>query len=273
MTDPLTDRPLDVFVHIPKTAGSTLNSVLLRHHAARAAPRLWPVVRRAVPAAVIDNSVGGRWLSRGLARGCSHIELHGGSPVFDDILRRADWVSGHVTRAAMADHMARIGRPARYFTLVRDPAAQIASHYQWWIEIHARGPWRYYRYNRYFRELSRQIRASDNSDPAAVIAVLSEHRELFLNMQTTYAVAPHGTVTPACLAPFEGVAIDNDIARIFGAMTGAAMPAVARLNTSRSTFDRAVFKTPALLAFLSENNARDAALYALAGGVTPPPSP
>jgi hypothetical protein len=271
-------EPLDIFIHIPKTAGSTLNSLLLRHYAERAAPRRWAVLGRVLPGAVIDNSVGGRWLSRGLARGCSHLELHARQPqTFDALLARADWVSGHLTRAVMEGHMARIGRPARYVTLLRDPTDQVASHYQWWIEIFARGPWRYWRYDGFARSLSRRIRATDNSDPRAIIPILSEHWSLFLNLQSTYVLkAPPRPDSPdwwhgwddariaARLDDHAGIGLGRDIAPAFRALTGQEPPPVARLNESRSSLDRAVFRTPEMQAFLAERNACDIRLFEIA---------
>ncbi len=270
--------PLDIFIHVPKTAGSTLNSLLLRHHGPRVSPRGWAVAARLLPGAVIDNSVGGRWLARGLARGCSHLELHARQPAtFDRLLAGADWVSGHLTRAVMEAHMARIGRPARYVTLLRDPTDQVASHYQWWIEIFDRGPWRYWRYDGFARHLSRRIRATDNADPRAIIPILSEHWSLFLNLQSTYVLeAPPRPDSPdwwrdwdeeriaARLQDYAGIGLGRDIAPAFRALTGQEPPPVARLNESRSTFDRAVFRTPEMQAFLAERNACDIRLVGIA---------
>lgn len=263
-----TDAPLTVFIHIGKTAGSTLNAMLLRHHAAQVSPRMWSVAGRLLPGAVIDNSVSGRWLARGLARGCSHLEMLAGQPAFDTILRKADWVSGHITRAVMEGHMARISRPARYFTVLRDPTAQVASHYQWWIEIYERGPWRFYRYDAFFRGLSRRIRAADNTDPQQIIPILSEHWSLFLNLQTNYVIGPRDRLSvkeaEAGLDAFAGIGVDNRLDSVFTAMTGAAAPAMRRLNVSRSGLDRSVFHSPAMQAFLQDRNAADNMLYRVA---------
>lgn len=274
--------PLDIFIHIPKTAGSTLNSLLLRHHAARRSPRLWAGARRILPEAVIDNSVGGRLLARALAGGCSHLELHARQPsLVDRLLARSDWVSGHMTRQMFESHMTRLGRPARYVSLLRDPTDQVASHYQWWIEIFARGPWRYLRYGPFARALSRRIRATDNSDPRAIIPILSEHWSLFLNLQSTYLLdAPPRPEHPDWwqawddgriaerMADYAGLGIGHDLAPAYRALTGGAPPSVTRLNESRTPFDRAVFRTPEMQAFLSDRNACDNRLFAIAKGLT-----
>jgi hypothetical protein len=269
--------PLDIFVHIPKTAGSTLNTLLLHHHAARVSPRGWKMARAILPGAVIDNAVGGRWLSRGLARGCSHLELHRNQPrVMDRLLGQADWVSGHFTSQMFEAHMARIGRPARYVSLMRDPTEQVASHYHWWIEIFDRGPLKFYRYNSFARDLSRRIRATDNTDPKAIIPILAMHWSMFLNLQSTYLLASPPMPDrqdwwrgwdrdriAERLGLYAAIGLDHDIAPAFHAVTGSVPPPVPRVNKSRSRLDRAVFRTPEMQEFLAEANACDNRIYAM----------
>lgn len=263
-------RPLDVFVHIPKTAGSTLNALLLRHHAARRSPRLWGVARGVLPGAVIENSVTGRWLSLLLAGGCSHLEMHGGTAFFDRVMARADWVSAHLSARRLRRQAEAAGRTPRLFTVVREPVAQLASHYQWWIEIHDRGPWRYWRYDRRLRDLSARIRATDNRDPRAVIAVLEDHAPLFLNLQARYVLGPPGADLSA-LRAFEALGVDDDLGGVARAMTGEAPP-LPRLNRSVSRFDRSVFEAPEMRRFLRARHAEDLALHEAVRATRPPSS-
>jgi hypothetical protein len=261
--------PLAVMVHIPKTAGSAVNEVLLAHFAARHSPLRWRMVKTLLPAAVRDNPVAVRHLAQTLASGYSHIGNYEARPdVFDRLLARSDWVSGHVTRSAFEARLARLGRPARYFTVLRDPVDQIASHYQWWIEIHHRGPLRYYRYPEFARGLSQRIRATDNRDPMAIIPILSLHHTLFLNIPTTYVAGARSSLTEAearqALAGFEAVGLGAELAGPLHAMTGQAPGCVRRSNSSRSPFDRSVFRTPEMLTFLRERHAADLALFAVA---------
>jgi len=251
--------PLKVLIHVPKTAGSALNAHLLRVGGAQASPKVWPLVAKALPDTVIENSVAGRYLSRGFARGYSHLEFLENRPeVLKSRLQSADWVSGHIARDVMEDHLAKAGREAQLYTVVRDPVAQLASHYQWWIEIYRRGPWRYLRYNNYFRGLSRDIRATDNSDPLAVIEILKAHAPLFLNFQHSYVVGDLKINT--ALERFAEIGVDSQIDGVAQAMTGQRMPE-RRINASTSILDRDVFKTAQMTAFLAEHHAKDIALY------------
>ena len=249
-----------------------MNAVLLEHFARRLSPRAWAAQSTVAPAHLGRSATGGRWLARALADGCSHLELLDGRPAFERHLRRSTWVSGHLPVEPLASRIAATGRSARWFTVLRDPVAQIASHYQWWIEVHRRGPLRYWRHGDYFRALSRRIRATDGTDPAAVAAVLSDHAPLFLNFQARFVLRPDlpdGAVPgpgeiDTGLDRFEAIGLDDDLGSVCAAMTGGAARPVARVNATRSKMDRGVFATPYLRAFLAERHGADIALHARA---------
>ena len=261
--------PLSVLVHIPKTAGSTVNDALLDAFARRHNPAVWRLARSVLPQGIRGNPVAVRHLGRHLARGCSHVGTYlDRSDLFDRHLSRSDWVSGHIPRDTFDAHLARIGRPGRFATVLRDPIDQVASHYQWWIEIHHRGPLRYWRYAPFWRDLSRRIRATDNADPTAIIPILSLHHTLFLNIQTTYVAGSRDRLTEveakAALDRFAAVGIGSDITPVVRALTGQDHDRVAHVNASRSRFDRAVFRTPEMQAFLHDHHAADLVLYEVA---------
>lgn len=258
-TGDMTQAPLKIFVHIPKTAGSTLNGHLLRHYGRVTSPRVWPLIEVVTPRAVLDLSVVGRFLAPRFAVGATHIGYMRYRPEqMTPALQRADWVSGHIFRHEMEEHVARAGRVAEFYTIMRDPVAQLASHYQWWIEIYARGPWRYMRYERFWRDLSKQIRATDNSDPRAIMAVLEERAELFMNFQHGYIVGDMDETQ--ALARYHTIGLDSDVTGVAHAMTGVR-PAARRSNVSRSRFDRSVFYTPEMTEFLRDRHSGDLDLY------------
>ena len=273
--DAAPDRPLDVFIHIPKTAGTSVNRGLALHHARASAlgSRL-----AAMPGAdrLWSGSNANQALSLTTARGCSHVQrFWRHDRIRDAILRRSDWVSGHLPYAAVKPVVRRrIGREARFFTLLRDPVDQIASHFGWWIEIRERGLPGYLTYPRRLRALSVRVRGIDARDPRQVVAVLEEHRPLFLNIQARYLLGP-GLDWPqnrirrrlarfACVSP-------GDAGLLVAAMTGSANDVAEPRNVSRGSFDRAVFRTPELSAFLRAHHALDLRLWRVAGGATPPP--
>lgn len=101
------DRPLLVFIHIPKTAGSTVRSVLQRQ---------MPVGYRL--------HTGNMFKGRGgfTDQPLEAIEAGlGPAGTADDV----SGLSGHVPFAVSA----RIARPATYFTFMRDPVERVLSHY------------------------------------------------------------------------------------------------------------------------------------------------
>lgn len=235
---------LVVFVHVPKTGGSTVNHLL----AGSGIPGL----------SHIENRIGVSDRAGGWAGGLA-----------GRVIKQAGWISGHVSLPRMQALAATLTlRPARFFTLIRNPTAQIASHYNWLIEIHQRGPGFYNGHPRRIREISAAIRNSDNSDPRVIIANLQRHAGLFLNLQSRIVI---GEDAPALaqadqdkrLAAYTQIAAEGRIAELVGAMTGQAPARITRMNRSPYHFDPAVFHSLALQEFLASENARDQALHAL----------
>ena len=228
-----TDRPLIVFVHVPKTAGSTVNRAL-----------------RGV-----------------LPNGLDHCEA-----ILDDPARlrraaaRLDWISGHVDLTTLRRALRQAtSRPLRFFGAVRTPDAQVASHYNWLIEIHNRGSAFYGAHPRRIREISERLRGTDNSDPAAIIDNIRSWAGLFLNQQSQLILGTDfnwntGQV-PKRLRAYEFVATERMIDPMLRVMTGRDFPTPLRENASPYHFDRSVFETPSLRNFLLRNNYLDWMLY------------
>ncbi|MBL4811922.1 MAG: hypothetical protein JKX69_06075 [Rhodobacteraceae bacterium] len=261
-------EPLKIFVHSPKAAGSSFNDQLLRHYGQLHSPKKWSLVSTILPIAAIENPVIGRWLARNMAAGCSHIEIYRNkAQVYQRIIEQSIWVSGHVRSMHFEQQLAASNRPFELFALVRDPTEQIASHYQWWIEIHDRGPLRFYRYSAFFRQLSHRIRHTNNSDPAEIIPILRLHHTLFLNMQSDYILRGGAQNSPAPepadLARFTSIKPCANSNELFASMTGEAPSQTRRQNKSRSSFDRSVFYTDQMQSFLQEYHTKDFALYDL----------
>lgn len=86
-------EPLIVFVHVPKTAGSTVNKVL-KHFS---------------------------------YRGHEHCEQLAGSQI-SKVALDSDWLSGHISKDLFSTYLSELRREAEYFSAVRDPPSQIMSH-------------------------------------------------------------------------------------------------------------------------------------------------
>jgi hypothetical protein len=230
------DTPLIAYIHVPKTAGSTVNHVL----------KMWD------------------------RRGQDHCEA-----IIDDPARLAQrvadirWISGHVTLPVMRDALSAVtARPTEFFGLVRDPTAQVISHYNWLIEIFHRGGEFYFGHPPEIREISERIRASDHADPAAIIANLSAFSGLFLNQQSrcVLGMVEEGLTEADLregLAAYACVTTEAELPELILRATGRRLEGAPRKNQSPYHFDRAVFATPELRAFLAEHNALDQRLYDL----------
>lgn len=110
MSDP--DQPLLVFLHVPKTGGSTLRNVLLDQYGPRATAFADHERQDTPPAADAFLSLG------------------------PDRFRRLEAVGGHFPYGIHES----LGRPARYVTLLRDPIARVISNY--FHDYRRRGPGR-----------------------------------------------------------------------------------------------------------------------------------
>ena len=108
-----------------------MNGHLLRHFGREASGALWPMIETVVPRSVMDLSVVRRALAPRFAQGATHIGYLRDDPArMTAALQKAVWISGHLPREEMESHVARAGRVAEYYTIMRDPVAQLASHYQ-----------------------------------------------------------------------------------------------------------------------------------------------
>lgn len=233
--------PLNVFIHVPKTAGSTINRILQEH----------------------DPS------------GIPHCEALIDDPLrFERAISRAGWVSGHVDLTRMENCLAvTTRRKCRFFTLVRDPLSHVASHYNWLIEIANRGKEFYMGHPEHIRAISRQIRESDNADPLVIINNLKAHPGLFLNAQARYVMGAgfdwnSGQVLVR-LERYECSATQNGLPALAEAMTGKKPELNWRENESPYHFDREIFQHPEILKFLAKCNFLDEILYGIVTKTVP----
>jgi hypothetical protein len=225
---------LTVFVHVPKTAGSTVNDYLIRSKT----PGERHVERW------IDNPDAARSRIKGL-----------------------DWVSGHVAFPAMRSRLAAAtSRRLDFHTVIRDPLRQIMSHYNWLIEIYHRGPGFYEDHPEHIKQISQSIRAADNNDPAKVIEQIQLAPGLFLNQQirTVHGQIPDDLSDATfrdILSVYRDLAWEDTLPRFVETISGLPYDAARRENTSPYHFDRAVFSSPVMQDFLQRHHAADMALY------------
>lgn len=226
--------PLKVFIHVPKTAGSTVN----------------------------------KYLDKSGKPGASHIESWiNDNSTLHARLRSLEWVSGHVPFSQMRQELsAATSRPFRFFTLVRDPIKQLMSHYNWLIEIFHRGSDFYEGHPRRIREISEAIRAADNTDPQCIASQIAAAPGLFLNQQSriVFGEMPDELTDREFrdrLSVYEMVAIEKEFPAFVSKISGLSYDENRRENVSAYHFDISVFQEKPLADFVEANHAADLALY------------
>ena len=240
------EAPLIIFLHIPKTAGTTVNHILAQS---------------------------------GLA-GQDHFQNWFNRPIeAQKKLALLDWISGHATfqqmRAFAAQHSAR---HMRLFSAMRSPISQIASHYNWLIEIFHKSTAFYEGHPQSIKVISERIRTSDNENPAVVIEQIKLAEGLFLNQQSRMLLGNDASQLSEeqilnRLQAYEFVATEQTLDLLIEKMIGAATPILSYENKSGYHFDPAVFRTPQMQEFLSEHHKTDMVIYDILmrhGGCFPP---
>jgi len=227
-------NPLLVFIHVPKTAGSTVNDYLVR-----------------------SGKIGK-----------THVEAWIGDQNATPLnLASLDWVSGHVPfrhmRARLSSHTSR---HFRFFTLVRDPIKQLMSHYNWLIEIYHRGGKFYDEHPARIKEISESIRSTDNNDPACVISQLEASPGLFLNQQSRLvfgelplSLSNHELTER--LRVYECIATEKTLPDFISRISGLSYDPEKRENVSPYHFDKSVFESRLVRDFVERKHAVDLALY------------
>ena len=129
-----------VLIHVPKTAGSTMNARLAATY----------------------------------GEGLTHIESQlGKDTLTPEKINSVPWLSGHLPfdrfRAFVEP---KSTRPVAYLAAMRDPLLHVASHYNWLIEIGHRSPQFFDGHPEPVKEMHRIIASTDNGDPQSIIANL-----------------------------------------------------------------------------------------------------
>lgn len=229
-------KPLIFFIHIPKTAGSTVNSHLTE-----------------------------------LMNGRPHVEhIIEDNEQFRAAVETLDWVSGHVLiTTAEARLKAVTDRPVRFFTCLREPAKQIMSHYNWLIEMHRRGHAFYDQQPEWARKISETIR-STGYEYATIRANLIQFADTFMNMQSKMALGPNFDWNNDSLydrlSKYEMIGNSKSLPKMLSRMVGQEITVTRSENESVYPFDRNFFSKPDMQAMLKRRNNQDWMLYRIVSG-------
>lgn len=221
--------PLIFFVHVPKTAGSTVYSYLAE----------------AEPAGRI------------------HVEtILGKETAFRNAASSAPWMSGHVPLLdAIRSVSAATDRKVRYFSLMRNPTDQIRSHYNWFYEMHARGPAFYDDVPSWAKEVSAAIRASADT-PGAILENLRRYRDVFMNNQARHILDPNLSMPMGeGLRHYEMIATEQNISDLLTRMLGRQTIVKRSVNASLYHFTLAHFDDPQVQEYIASANTLDWQIY------------
>ncbi len=228
------DLPLIAFVHVPKTAGTTVN-VVLRQCSHRGRSDSHFVVRARNEAAYLA------------------------------LVRRSDWLSGHIRRHNFSKALIWSGRKVEYFSVVRDPVDHLLSLLNYSLQ----------RYEQHQgltigqeEQLDGDIAMTDLADPAALQLLLLRH-PIMLDMQSAYVLGEDfadisNEEVSRRLTTYTCVSTADDLPRLYRAFGFAQLPpATDELWENKSV--RRVSKTilcgPEMQEFLSEHHRHDRRLY------------
>ncbi|WP_095587942.1 hypothetical protein [Actibacterium ureilyticum] len=238
------NSPLIAHVHVPKTAGTTINAAL--------AATLGPG-RDHIQALIRDRAA------------------------LADTLSGARWVAGHVPLPVLRTALAEQRVSARFVTALRAPVAHVASHYNWLIEIGHRGRAFLQGHPPEIRDIHLHLRNTDNSNPAAVIANLETYAGLFLNCQARHVIGRHYALAETAflneLDAYDTVVFSDDVRAGLARFLPGRPADPATRNQSRYHFDPAIFDHPALRTFLMDRNRADETLWAVANARFRPAQP
>lgn len=225
--------PLIVYIHVPKAAGSTVNKHMYKHS----------------------------------DLGIAHCESIINTPEkMKNAASQFEWISGHVPLSEFEKKLGTsCNRKIKYFSSIRNPATQVASHYNWLIEIFHRAPDFYNDHPDHIKAISETIRKTDNTNPKEIIKNLIQFSGLFLNFQSRIVLGDdfnwnEGYVHKR-LNTYTFISTSTNLSGLLKKMTGNTLSIKAKENASRYHFDKDVFKTKELRTFLLNRNFLDHTLY------------
>lgn len=229
--------PLIVYIHVPKTAGSTIKRVL----------------QACTP------------------RGDGNVQfVISDKAALLNLARNADWIGGHVPRDDVANCLTWLNRPIEYYASVREPVAQLVSNLNYSFERFSHGGY-YRQLSRDDHCLDAAVMSTDFSNPAAIMNLLLEHASTYLNIQSRFVLGADFDVIPQDeiarrLATYTYVVTENNLSKLYRAFGFAQLPESAdgiRANVAQRYLNARLFDSPQLQAFLAYYHRHDLRLYAM----------
>jgi hypothetical protein len=236
--------PLIVYVHVPKTAGSTIKTIL----------------------------------NFCTARGHPYIEeVFGDRATILNFARNSDWIAGHVQRDSLATSLIWLDRPVEYFASVREPVAQLVSNLNFSFQRYSLSNYNV-EVSRDQQQIDADVMSTDFANPAAVMDLLFRRADLYLNLQSRFVLG--GDFAEIAddeiarrLATYIYVASEDDLLKLYRTFGFAQLPEgieQIRENVAKPHINAQVFDSPQLREFLAYNHKHDLRLYAAVRGASWP---
>ena len=229
--------PIVCFIHVPKTAGQTVNEHLVATgRAGKAHVEAW-----------IENS-----------------------KITEKNVLEADWISGHVPLPKMRSALQAVtDRELLFFATVRNPLEQICSSFNWVIEIYHRGEKFYDSHSVKTKKISEEFRAADLSRVDEILNLISHYKDQFSNIQAKYILGEEASSSGKIkysdiqqkISLYSGIANEIAIGKLVERMTGKPYGIVRDSNVSNYHFDKRVFFSKPVVEFLESINQIDLSLY------------
>ena len=224
---------LFLHVHVPKTAGTTINRIL----------------------------------SEALGAGSHVLHDHVLQPVdeLQRVVAESNWLAGHVPVDRALDAIKDDPREHIVLCGLREPKFHVISHYNWLIEIGCRGEQFFEDHPQRIKEVHHDIKSTDKTDPDAVIRTLQRYDTLFLNSQVKYVIGNRWSDISLSykyeLDQYDMILTSKEEVFSFASSLLGEGASSFEENRSDMHFDPAVFDTPQMLEFLADRNRADEALW------------
>lgn len=225
------------FVHIPKTAGSSIN-----HH-----------------------------MEKSFSLGYAHAESFiSDEEKLREYVANAQWMSGHINYSLAKEKLeAATERRIRYYSCMREPKAQVMSHLNWLIEIQHRSKRFFYDHPVRIQEISHEILSVGLNNKHNVMYLLMKYRGLLLNTQCKLILEKNVDLNQQLMkqtiSEYDYIGTDKSIDKLIYRITDHKPNRVERVNASQYHFDTSLFDDEEISYFLKVHNALDMKLYSLAG--------
>lgn len=220
-----------IFVHIPKTAGSSVN----------------------------------RTLEATLGYGLSHVEAHINKPNFSELIEECNWLSGHVVRQGFTEKLSYLDN-IKYFTFLRSPTEQLISHIKWQFAIFDKGRKFFLSHPLRNQIIALEAMNIDYNKPSEIIDFLSRYRGLFLNFQSQYILSDpkrkidSDVVKEEC-SFFSAIGTTQNMYKVLSKLLDADLPEKRENENKETYFNENVFFEREVSDFIKEHNARDTFIY------------